>query len=72
VCSVQYGFLVVLFGVYLGQFIFDTFQIVVVLALTTPPIAVKTILASVFDHYSRRKWTLIFFSLAGAVAGIFL
>src|SRR5437879_7599686 len=71
--TVPYGFLGVLFSVYLSsQFNLDAFLIGVVLALTVASSAIYTLVASVFADRVGRKRTLIFFALTDALAGAIL
>jgi MFS family permease len=71
--TVPYGFLGVLFSVYLSsQFQVDVFLIGVVLALTVASSAIYTLVASVFADRLGRKRTLIFFALTDALAGALL
>src|SRR5207245_9218344 len=68
--TVPYGFLGVLFSVYLSKELgLDAFLIGVVLALTVASSAIYTLVASVFaDHFGRKR-TLIFFALTDVLAG---
>src|SRR5438445_1705886 len=71
--TVPYGFLGVLFSVYLSsQFNLDAFLIGVVLALTVASSAIYTLVASIFADRFGRKRTLIFFALTDALAGAIL
>jgi len=70
--TVPYGFLGVLFSVYLSQLGFDAFLIGVVLALTVASSAIYTLVASIFADRLGRKRTLIFFALTDALAGALL
>ena len=71
--TVPYGFLGVLFSVYLSsQFNLDAFLIGVVLALTVASSAIYTLVASVFADRLGRRRTLIFFALTDALAGALL
>jgi MFS family permease len=70
--TVPYGFLGVLFSVYLSQLGLDAFLIGAVLALTVASSAIYTLVASVFADRLGRKRTLIFFALTDALAGAFL
>jgi len=70
--TVPYGFLGVLFSVYLSQLGLNAFLIGVVLALTVASSAVYTLVASVFADRLSRKRTLIFFALTDALAGVLL
>ena len=67
--TVPYGFLGVLFGVYLAQLRFSTLAIGIVLTLTVLSSAFYTFIISfVADRVGRRK-TLVFFALTDFVAG---
>src|SRR5713226_10220265 len=71
--TVPYGFLGVLFSVYLSsEFHLDAFLIGVVLALTVASSAIYTLVASLFADRLGRKRTLIFFALTDAMAGVLL
>src|SRR5437879_10985619 len=70
--TVPYGFLGVLFSVYLSQLGLDAFLIGMVLALTVASSAIYTLVASVFADRLGRKRTLIFFALTDALAGAIL
>ena len=71
--TVPYGFLGVLFSVYLSKELgLGAFLIGVVLALTVASSAIYTLIASVFADRLGRKRTLIFFALTDAVAGALL
>ncbi len=70
--TVPYGFLGVLFSVYLSQLGFGPFEIGVVLALTIGSSAVYTLIASIFADRLGRKKTLVFFALTDAIAGALL
>ncbi len=70
--TVPYGFLGVLFSVYLSQLGLDAFLIGVVLALTVASSAIYTLVASLFADRLGRKRTLIFFALTDALAGVLL
>ncbi|TMI08263.1 MFS transporter [Candidatus Bathyarchaeota archaeon] len=70
--TVPYGFLGVLFSVYLSQLGLDAFLIGAVLALTVASSAIYTLVASVFADLLGRRRTLIFFALTDAVAGALL
>ena len=70
--TVPYGFLGVLFSVYLSQLGLDAFLIGVVLALTVASSAIYTLVASVFADRLGRKRTLIFFALTDALASVLL
>ncbi len=70
--TIPYGFLAVLFPVYLSQLGFDAFQIGIVLTLTVGTSALYTFIASfVADSIGRRR-SLAFFALTDAVAGALL
>jgi len=67
--TVPYGFLGVLFGVYLAQLGFNAFEIGVVLTLTVLSSAFYTFIVSfVADRIGRRR-TLVFFALTDFAAG---
>lgn len=70
--TIPYGFLGVLFAVYLSQLGFDPIAIGIVLALTVASSAIYTLATSVFADRLGRKRTLIFFALTDAVAGALL
>jgi len=70
--TVPYGFLGVLFSVYLSQLGLNAFLIGVVLALTVASSAIYTLVASVFADRLGRKRTLIFFAFTDALAGALL
>lgn len=70
--TVPYGFLGVLFAVYLSQLGFDAFLIGVVLTVTVFTSAFYTFAVSfIADRYGRKR-TLIFFALMDFVAGTLL
>ena len=70
--TVPYGFLAVLFPVYLSQLGFNAVQIGIVLTLTVATSALYTFVASfVADSIGRRR-SLAFFALTDAVAGALL
>jgi len=70
--TVPYGFLGVIFGVYLSQLGFSAFEIGVVLTLTVLSSAFYTFIVSfIADRIGRRR-TLIFFALTDFVAGSLL
>jgi MFS family permease len=70
--TVPYGFLGVLFAIYLSQLGFDVFLIGVVLTLTVFTSAFYTFAVSFMaDRYGRKR-TLIFFTLMDFVAGTLL
>jgi len=70
--TVPYGFLGVLFGVYLAQLGFSALAIGIVLTLTVLGSALYTFVISfVADRIGRRK-TLVFFALTDVVAGALL
>ena len=70
--TVPYGFLGVLFAVYLTQLGFGAFAIGIVLALTVLSSAFYTFIVSfVADRFGRRR-TLVFFALTDFVAGSLL
>src|SRR5205809_7935060 len=67
--TVPYGFLAVIFPVYLSQLGFDAFLIGVVLTITVATSAGYTFVTSfVADRLGRRR-TLIFFAMTDAIAG---
>src|SRR5712692_5034783 len=67
--TVPYGFLGVIYGVYLGQLGLDPFSIGVVLTLTVLSSALYTFIISFLaDRIGRRK-TLVFFALTDVIAG---
>src|SRR5438128_6886533 len=71
--TVPYGFLGVLFSVYLSKELgLGAFLIGVVLALTVASSAIYTLVASVFADRLGRRRTLIFFALTDALAGALL
>ena len=67
--TVPYGFLGVLFGVYLGALGFDPFQIGVVLTLTVFTSALYTFFVSFLADRTGRRRTLIFFAFMDLIAG---
>jgi len=67
--TVPYGFLAVLFPVYLSQMGFDTVQIGIVLTLTVGTSAFYTFIASIVTDRLGRRRTLVFFAMTDAVAG---
>lgn len=70
--TIPYGFLGVLFGVYMAQMGFNALVIGIVLTATIFSSAVYTFIASlVADRIGRRR-TLVFFALTDFVAGCFL
>jgi MFS family permease len=70
--TIPYGFLGVLFSVYLSQLGLGPFLIGLVLALTVASSAAYTLVASIFADRLGRKRTLIFFALTDALAGALL
>src|SRR3989442_13881980 len=71
--TVPYGFLGVLFSVYLSKELgLGAFLTGVVLALTVASSAIYTLVASVFADRLGRKRTLIFFALTDALPGALL
>src|SRR2546428_10439523 len=71
--TVPYGFLGVLFSVYLSKELgLGALLIGVVLALTVASSAIYTLVARVFADRIGRKRTLIFFALTDAMAGALL
>src|SRR5437879_4776246 len=70
--TIPYGFLGVIYGVYMAQLGLSPFFIGIVLTLTVLSSAVYTFVISFLaDRIGRRK-TLIFFALTDAVAGTLL
>ena len=70
--TVPYGFLGVIYGVYLGQLGLDPFLIGIVLTLTVLSSALYTFVISFLaDRIGRRK-TLVFFALTDVLAGSLL
>src|SRR2546426_5152285 len=70
--TVPYGFLGVIFGVYLAQLDFTPVAIGIVLTATVLSSAVYTLVISfIADRIGRRK-TLVFFALTDFAAGTFL
>lgn len=70
--TVPYGFLGVLYGVYLAELGFEPFAVGVVLTLTVLSSALYTFIVSfVADRIGRRK-ALVFFALADFAAGVLL
>ncbi len=70
--TIPYGFLGVLFGVYLAQLGFNSFAIGIVLTLTVLSSALYTFVISfVADRIGRRR-TLVFFAVTDFVAGSLL
>ncbi|HEX4920070.1 MAG TPA: MFS transporter [Candidatus Bathyarchaeia archaeon] len=67
-----YGFLAVVFPVYLSQIGFDTVQIGIVLTLTVATSALYTFIAGIVGDRLGRRRVLVFFALTDAVAGLFL
>ena len=70
--TVPYGFLGVIFGVYLAQLGFNAFAIGIVLTLTVLSSAFYTFIVSFLADRIGRRRTLIFFALTDAVAGTLL
>src|SRR2546422_5235126 len=70
--TIPYGFLGVLYAVYLKQLGFDLFLIGVVLTVTTASSALYTLVASFVADSLGRKRTLISFALMDALAGALL
>jgi len=67
--TIPYGFLAVLFPVYLSQLGFDAFLIGIILTITVATSAGYTFVTSfVADRLGRRR-TLIFFAITDAIAG---
>ncbi len=70
--TVPYGFLGVLFGVYLKELLFDPVQIGIVLTATVLSSAAYTaVTALLADRFGRRR-TLVFFALMDLLAGFLL
>ena len=70
--TIPYGFLGVLFPIYLSQLGFDTLAIGLILTLTTITSAFSTFIAGlVADRIGRRR-TLVFFALTDCVAALVL
>ena len=67
-----YGFLAVVFPVYLSQIGFDAVQIGIVLTLTVATSAFYTFVASIAGDRLGRRRLLVFFALTDAVAGLLL
>ncbi|HEX4919126.1 MAG TPA: MFS transporter, partial [Candidatus Bathyarchaeia archaeon] len=67
-----YGFLAVVFPVYLSQIGFNAVQIGIVLTLTVATSAFYTFIASIAGDRVGRRRILVFFALTDAVAGLFL
>lgn len=70
--TIPYGFLGVLFSVYLSQLGFDVLTIGIVLTLTTASSTIYTLIATILGDRLGRRRTLIFFSLTDALAGALL
>jgi MFS family permease len=70
--TVPYGFLAVIFPVYLSQLGFDAFSIGVVLTLTVATSAFYTFVASLVADRLGRRISLAFFALTDAIAGALL
>lgn len=70
--TVPYGFLGVLFAVYLSQLNFNAVLIGIVLTLTVASSAFYTLIASLFADRLGRRRTLIFFALTDTLAGALL
>ncbi len=70
--TVPYGFLGVVFAVYLSELGFDAFRIGIVLTFTTLSSAVYTFMVSFIADRIGRKRTLIFFAFTDFVAGSLL
>jgi len=70
--TIPYGFLGVIFGVYLAQLGFSTFAIGIVLTLTVLSSAFYTFIVSFLADRIGRRRTLIFFALTDFVAGSLL
>jgi MFS family permease len=69
---IPYGFLGVLFAVYLSQLGFDALAIGIVLTLTTASSTVYTLIATLLGDRMGRRRTLIFFALTDILAGALL
>jgi MFS family permease len=67
-----YGFLAVVFPIYLSQIGFDAVQIGIVLTLTVATSALYTFIASIAGDRLGRRRVLVFFALTDAVAGLLL
>ena len=67
-----YGFLAVVFPVYLSQIGFNSVQIGIVLTLTVATSAFYTFIAGIAGDRLGRRRVLVFFALTDAVAGLFL
>ncbi len=70
--TIPYGFLAVLFPVYLSQLGFGPVQIGIVLTLTVGTSALYTLVASLYADRIGRRRTLVFFALTDALAGALL
>ena len=70
--TVPYGFLAVLFPIYLAQFGFNPFEIGIILTLTVATSAFYTFVASLFADRFSRKRTLVLFAITDALAGAIL
>jgi len=70
--TIPYGFLGVIFGVYLAELGFNAFAIGVVLTLTVLSSAFYTFVVSLIADRIGRRRTLIFFALTDFVAGCLL
>jgi len=70
--TIPYGFLAVLFPVYLSQLQFSPVQIGIVLTVTVATSAFYTFMASLVADRLGRKRTLVFFALTDALAGAVL
>jgi MFS family permease len=70
--TVPYGFLGVIFGVYLAELGFGAFAIGIVLTFTVLSSAVYTFIVSFLADRIGRRRTLIFFALTDALAGTLL
>ena len=70
--TIPYGFLGVLFPIYMSQLGFGPINIGLVLALTVASSAVYTLVASLFADHLGRLRTLVFFAFTDAIAGVLL
>lgn len=70
--TIPYGFLGVLYPVYLTQFGLGAVAIGIVLGLTTASSAIYTLVASLLSDRIGRRRTLVFFALMDALAAVIL
>ena len=70
--TIPYGFMGVLFPIYLSLLRFGPFEIGVILALTVASSAAYTLIASIFADRLGRARTLAFFAFTDAIAGALL